>query len=313
MPRNFAILLAVLLGFGAAWAAETSTAPATQPGAAKELAGPADGLLPGAEIPLAEAMKGQVTLVAALQAVGPPRLELGFSGVVYATQTFRLLDSFYEHEKTGETITIRYGYLVPGMHSRRTDRAVRADEKVVWILHNDTFGIDRGTKALPDTPENRLAVRKLVEQLPADLRETVEAAKTESRLTTRLFAIKPKGWSGGSMSGGKVEPRGWEVGKGMKFVWTRMGDSPEKVARSTHVEALPTQVVVWIMDAGYSGKANQDAGNPADEIAVWRGRRVFFFGNGDVWPTANADILQALKAKDAGTATTTAPATQGRE
>ena len=266
------------------------SAPATQPGAAKELAGPADGLLPGAEIPLAEAMKGQVTLVAALQAVGPPRLEPGFSGVVYATQTFRLLDSFYEHEKAGETITIRYGYLVPGMHSGRTDRAVRADEKVVWILHNDTFGIDRGTKALPDTPENRLAARKLVEQLPANLRETVEAAKTEARLTARLFAIKPKGWSGGSMSGGKVEPLGWEVGKGMKFVWTRMDDRPE---------LMTGRVTVWIMDAEYSGKRNLDAGNPAYEIAVWHGRRVFFFGNGDVWPTANADILQELKAKDA--------------
>ncbi|MEI7768160.1 MAG: hypothetical protein WCJ97_12075 [Phycisphaerae bacterium] len=304
MPRIFAVLIVTLLVISATWAAETGTAPATQPGAAKELAGPADGALPGAETPLAEAMKGQVTLVAALQAVGSPRLEQSHSGVVHATQTFRLLDSFYEHEKAGATISIRYSYMDPGMRFERTDRAVRADEKVVWILHNDTFGIDRGTKALPDTPENRLAARKLVEQLPANLRETVEAAKAESRLTTRLFAIQPKGWSGSSTNGGKVEPLGWEVGKGMKFVWSKSDDKPESK------DGRFGRVTVWIMDAGYSGKVNQVAGNPADEIAIWRDRKVFFYGSGDVWPTAQADILQAVKSKDNGNIPTTAPATQ---
>ena len=106
------------------------------------------------------------------------------------------------------------------------------------------------------------------------------------------------------MSAGKIQPVGWEVGKGMQFVWRKMDDRPE---------LMTGRVTVWIMDAEYSGKRNEDAGDPAHEIAMWRGRRVFFYGNGEVWPTAQADVLQAVKAMDTGTTTPTGPATQGRQ
>ena len=301
--------LSFFLSSGAAWAAETGAASATQPVEAKDLAGPDDGLLPGAETALKEAMKFQVTLVAACQAVAPPRLVLGYSGVINATQTFRLLDSFYGQENAGAAISIRYSYLDPTMGFSRTHRAVRSDEKVIWIFHHDSFGGDHGIKALPDTPANRLAARNMVEQLPADLPEKVEAAKAEARLTQRLFAIKPKGWSGGSMSRGKIEPMHWDPGDGVRFMWNTMDVRPD--LKDGHAG----QVTVWIMDAGYSGKRKEDAARqaqavPAVEVATWRGRRVFFCGGGADWPTAQADILQAITEKAAADPANTPATTQ---
>ena len=245
-------------------------------------------------------MRGQLTLVALCQAVEPARLVLGRSGVIHATQSFRVVESFYEHERPATTITIRYSYLQPGMGSGKSDRAIRVDEKVIWILHHDRFGGDRGTKALPDTPGNRHEVRFLVAQLPANLRDTVAEAKAEARLTKRLLALKPRGWVAGSARGFEVEPLDWPVGKGLRLEWaTKLGRTGE--------------VIVWIMDAGYSGKRGDDAvramqAEPAEEIALWRGRRVFFWTSGKVWPTARADILAALAGE--GWPAEGAPATQ---
>ena len=297
MLRILTIGLAILLALAAIQAAETLPATTTRSIQHKDLAGPEDGLLPGTETSVAEAMKGQVTLVALCQAVEPARLEPGFSGVIHATQTFRIIESFYEHEKPATTITIRYSYLQPGTSSGQSGRAIRADEKVIWILHHDGFGGDRGVKALPDTPENRHGVSVMVAQLPANLRETVEDAKAEARLTKRLLAIKPKGWSVGSMSGREVEPLDWPAASGMRLQWSTMDEKPEtKLGRTG-------EVIVWIMDTGYAGKRGDDAirgtqAPPAVEIAPWRGRRVFFWSAGEVWPSARADILQALAAED---------------
>lgn len=295
MTRIPVALLVILWASGVIAADGRTTAPAMQPGDTGLLMGPDGGLLPGAKTSLAEAMKDEVTLVAVCQAVGPPRLVPGYSGIVYATQTFRLIDRMYEHEKVGETLSIRYSYLQPGMGLGQTFRAVRADEKVIWILRHYSGG-DYGVKVLPDSPENRLAAKDLVRQFPAHLRDTVATAKAEARLADRFFAIKPHGWSGGSMRQDRVEPNGWDAGKGMEFVWTRMTEKADRMFG---------RMTVWIMDEGYSGRRSEDAGNPAEEITTWRRRRVFLFGNGEIWPTAKDDILRAVKEEDS--AATTVP------
>lgn len=265
-----------------------------------KLAGRADGLLPNEDLTLREAMQGEVTMVAACQAVAPGRSEKFFSGGVVSTQTFRLLESFYGKEKAGATISVCYGFADPEMNTGRNEREVRANEKVIWILHHDGLGGDHGVKAIPDTAANRSAVCELVAQLPSDLKEHVEIAKAEQHLANRLFAIGPVGCSGSWSRQGKVQPTGWEAGEGMQVALHAKGSTPKGL------DANSGWVIVCIMKPGYAGKSQGDAApqTPASEIATWRGRRVFFCAERNAWPTAQADVLEALNAT---AATTTSP------
>ena len=159
------------------------------------------------------------------------------------------------------------------------------------------------------------------EQIPMLTRQWREA-RDGSLLTDRLAEHRlmtgvslrglPKDWVRFGRRAGTVEPLHWEPGKGVELRWQRKGYKPVdgKFGKGGEVH-------LWIMDANYAPKQDRFANidpypaqvGPAAETAAWRGRRVFFWGGGDDWPTAKADLLAVLKATDAPPVLTQ-PATQ---
>lgn len=132
----------------------------------------------------------------------------------------------------------------------------------------------------------------------------------------------PKEWQFAGQEEGIVTPACWPQGKGIRLVWHHKErnhlvdwrDKPFGVAGFTHL---------WIMDADYSpkeeiyardGRFRRASIAPAEEIAVWRGRRVFLWvgcvGGVD---TIKADVLAALKATDAPAATQSAAKASKRQ
>jgi hypothetical protein len=111
-------------------------------------------------------------LVAACQASGAADSKLGLSGVQNARQRFTLSEIFHGDGAVGQTLDLSYSYLAPGMGFGWSGRDLRPDEKVIWVVVRDGDQ-QRAYGAVPDTPNNRQAAKRLAERLkaPANARD----------------------------------------------------------------------------------------------------------------------------------------------
>jgi hypothetical protein len=231
------------------------------------------------------------------------------------------------------------GYQVMVMLSQAVEMQVQWPSELVWYR---SLGMTGETRATADEPELAAALKALVKKALVPVEEVdgraarvlagrlgmagmttgtaasqgaaasdppkggtpngvADLAGPIAGMTERLSHITPKKWSG-SMSEGKVAPLYWDEGEGMKFEWTLEEAGSEG-------KGPIGQVNVWIMGASYTGTLKDEGASgrqttPAAEIGQWRSRRVFIWRHGDAWPTAQADILQALRETEAVGAST---------
>lgn len=151
------------------------------------------------------------------------------------------------------------------------------------------------------------------------------AQATRAQATMQLIALVarslPGEWQFAGQEQGILAPACWVQGDGLHLAWRHKQINPRGDWKRTSAAGV---VHLWIMDAGYPPKEEMYAQDgrfrrasiaAAEEIAVWRGRRVFLWGRGDDWPSMKTDLRAALKATDTGAKIplATAPAAVERE
>ncbi|MHC4648134.1 MAG: HEAT repeat domain-containing protein, partial [Planctomycetota bacterium] len=142
--------------------------------------------LPGSALSIDEAIKEKAAFAAVCEAVeeNVPILSRTVPGVAPTSQVFKVVEVLFGKAEAVGRITLNYKYLYK---EPECERAIRKHERVIWIGHtrNMSFhGSLYGLKALPDTPENRQAVKAATSQAAAAWGEAVDG------LAVRL---QPKG------------------------------------------------------------------------------------------------------------------------
>ena len=151
--RRYAVagLGLLLAGLALTWAREdTATQPATQP------AGLAI-LLPGSRLSVDRALKEHGTIIAACcEAMGDP------TTYQYASQQFKVLEGLAGTVTVGRILEIRY---VAVRTPAGMEQEIRKGQRVIWIaMSYEGEPHLNGLKAIPDTLENRKAVKAAATQ-----------------------------------------------------------------------------------------------------------------------------------------------------
>lgn len=123
-------------------------------------------------------------------------------------------------------------------------------------------------------------------------------------LVKALKARLPKTWELHAVRRGRTEPVHWPAGTGDTIICRRKGYTPADWKRGKG-----GVVNLYVMDAGYAAAkplhGREAQVGPAREIARWRGRRVFVFGEGNRdWRNWMTDVSLAVLAAAADAAAT---------
>ncbi len=104
--------------------------------------------------------KDAISHIVACQAASDADSQLGYSGVHHASQTFKVVESFYGDKTIDKNLVLHYSYLTG------RGRDLKKDERIIWILTKSIASKDLiGYGAVPDTSNNRLKAIDLANKL----------------------------------------------------------------------------------------------------------------------------------------------------
>ena len=126
--------------------------------------------LPGSGLSIDEAIKEKAAFAAVCEAVEADMPARGISapGVQPTRQVFKVIEVLFGKAEAVDRVKLDYKYVYK---EPQYERAIRKHERVIWIAHTrhmSSHGSLYGLKALPDTPENRQAVKAAATETPPE-------------------------------------------------------------------------------------------------------------------------------------------------
>ena len=112
--------------------------------------------------------KDTISHIISCQAIEEANSQLGYSAVHHASQTFKIIETFYGQEITDKSLNLPYSYVTG--HGRD----LKNGESVIWVLMKTNDGECFGYGAIPDTPNNRQKALELSNKLKECSQERVQ-------------------------------------------------------------------------------------------------------------------------------------------
>ncbi len=134
--------------------------------------------LPGSGLSIDKAIEEEAPFAAVCEAVGkfdPTLIPIAPGGAAHVLQEFKVVEVLFGKAEPVDRIVLGY---------RLTGRPIGSHERVIWIGHTrhmSFHGSLHGLKALPDTPQNRQAVKEAASQASTAWGEAVEGVQVRLR------------------------------------------------------------------------------------------------------------------------------------